>query len=383
MTRHLPRTFKVSGFGAEAVSALSRRVVGQWGAAPAAEAGEAVHGGLLSLFLSAASRVYEQGLNRDQARALRNRSKLPVPVISVGNLVAGGTGKTPLAVWLCRFLAANGFRPAILSRGYGGKRKAPARVFPEGDPAAASLLFGDEPVLMARALPGVPVWVGRDRFLSGRAALEDGRLDTFVLDDGFQHLKLHRDLDIVLLDCRNPFGNGHLLPRGPLREPASHLARADVLVLTRAQGEAEAEKAALRELFPGKPVFSCRHKICGLRPSAGGELAAMESIRGRRSLAFAGIAAPESFFGALERLGIDLCGKIPFPDHHRYAERDLLLIAARAARCGARLLLTTAKDAVRLPDSLRRMVAAVEMEIDFGADHDPFCEYVQRKTAPA
>src|SRR5262249_48068061 len=158
-------------------------------------------------------------------------------------------------VWLCRFLTEEGLHPAILSRGYGRKRKNAARVTLGQDHRLQCEAFGDEPAVMASALPSVPVWVGRDRVFSGRKALVlDERVDALVLDDGFQHLALSRDLDLVLLDCRRPFANGFTLPLGPLREPVSHLARADALILTRAAvpSEVHHSKSLIEKQHPGK-----------------------------------------------------------------------------------------------------------------------------------
>ncbi|MFZ2445315.1 MAG: tetraacyldisaccharide 4'-kinase [Syntrophobacteraceae bacterium] len=406
--------------GREVYGAASRRLVRIWNTPS-----EKMPRNFVTAVLRAASKGYEKGLRIDQARALASRSRLPAYVISIGNLVSGGTGKTPLVLWLCRHLARSGFHPAILSRGHGRKGSGPARVTPQGEPWRLSELFGDEPVFMAASLPSVPVWVGRERAVSGKAALnaesvggvgvvgglggaggvrseggmgavgavgaacsrdelaaKAGRPDTLVLDDGFQHLALARDLDIVLLDCRNPFGNGHTLPLGPLREPVAHLERADALVLTHADAGPEAEKtrSLVGKLFPGKPLFACVHKIEGFRLSPGGHLLPVEAMRGRKAAAFAGIAGPEGFFRDLTRCGIDVCARFAFPDHHRCAEADLARLIESAAECGAELILTTAKDAVRVPPQYREAVVVAEMDLDFGPDGERFREFLQNKS---
>lgn len=360
--------------GSNLITAISRRLYRLW-----YNAGENESANFPAVFLKVASDIYERGLKRDQRRARRKRGILSAPVISVGNIVAGGTGKTPMTLWLCRFLAENGFHPAVLSRGYGRKSREPAVVPGSGDLSALSRIFGDEPVLMAERIHGLPVWVGRERLASGKAALEKGGVDIFVLDDGFQHLALDRDLDLVLLDCRSPFGNGFLLPAGPLREPVSSLERADALILTHADVEWRAAeiKADLEKAFPGKPVFACRHRLSGFRMAMGGRILAAEVLKGIKAVAFAGIAGPEGFFQSLEKEGIEVFGSFSFSDHYRYTEADLLRIVESAMRSEAEIIITTAKDFVRVPSGYREMIVIAEMEVDFGADCDGFCGFLE------
>ena len=335
---------------------------------------------MLAGLLEAASIVYEKGLKRDQRRARKKRARLSAPVISVGNIVSGGTGKTPITILLCRLLAGKGLHAAVLSRGYGRKSRGSALVPRSGELPELAENFGDEPVLMAGRLPAVPVWVGKDRRASGEAALETGGVDIFVLDDGFQHLLLDRDLDLVLLDCRNPFGNGFLLPRGPLREPVSSLHRADAVILTHADDAQRASdlQASLERSFGGKPVFACRHSLTGLATAVGGDVAPPERVRGLKAVAFAGIAGPEGFFRSLEEAGIRVCSSLSFPDHYRYTESDVLRIVESASGSGAEIIITTAKDFVRLP-CCRESIAIAEMEIDFGPDHDRFVDFLGKK----
>ena len=227
---------------------------------------------------------------------------------------------------------------------------------------------------MALGLPAVPVWVGRERVLSARAALDSGGIDALVLDDGFQHLALDRDLDIVLLHCHSPFGNGLVLPAGPLREPVAALTRADAFIITHADFDTEAKalKSMLNEHFPEKPIFACRHKISGFRLWGAEDAIAPPLLRGRKAFAFAGIARPEDFFRDLEGIGIGICGTFAFPDHHRYSAYDMLKIFAGARELGAEIVITTAKDSVRVPTAHREALAVSEMEIEFGADLDRF-----------
>ncbi|MDR3553321.1 MAG: tetraacyldisaccharide 4'-kinase [Syntrophobacteraceae bacterium] len=363
----------VSDFRAELYKKASRRLREAWG-----PVGGAVRRAGPPAILKAVSLFYEKGVRKDQAGLRKRRVKLPVPVISIGNLSVGGTGKTPLTIWMCRFLLELGFHPAVLTRGYGRRGKSPGLIPSSCDEPLAEL-FGDEPVMMAERLPATPVWVGADRAASGEAALEAGSVDVLVLDDGFQHLALDRDLDIVLLDCRNPFGNGFVLPAGPLREPPSHLQRADVFVLTHAGGEVDSAslKNNLQNLFPTTPAFACNHRLQGIRLGRGGPLLPLGHLFGRKAVAFAGIAAPESFFDDLRKEGIEVCRSFDFPDHHRYTSEDLRQIVSCASRLTAGLIVTTAKDFTRLPPFLQELVAVAEMGIDFGPDGDDFRRFLE------
>jgi tetraacyldisaccharide 4'-kinase len=362
--------------GSNVAGNISRRLHRLW-----YDAAENAPRTFLAVLLEAASIIYEKGLKRDQKLALKRRGHLSAPVVSVGNIVAGGTGKTPMTLWLCRFLVENGYHPAVLSRGYGRKSSEAALVPGSGDLSALSKDFGDEPVLMAERSPDVPIWVGRDRLSSGKAALENGDVDVFVLDDGFQHLALTRDLDLVLLDCRSPFGNWFLLPGGPLREPVSNLRRADALILTRADDESRAAelKATLGEAFPGIPVFACRHRLSGFKPADRGTVLSPDCMRGLKAVAFAGIAGPEGFFRSLEDVGIQVCAPFSFPDHYRYTEADLLRIIESSMKSKADAIITTAKDFVRVPQEYREVIVTAEMNIDFGSDHDLFCRFLKSR----
>jgi tetraacyldisaccharide 4'-kinase len=254
-----------------------------------------------------------------------------------------------------------------------------------GDPAELSDLFGDEPVMISQHLPSTPVWVGKDRAASGRAALSRSAVDVFVLDDGFQHLALDRDLDIVLLDCRSPFGNGFVLPAGPLREPCSNLKRADAIVITHVDADADAGplKDKLGGLFPGIPVFSCRHELRGISLRKGGPVLDPKAFRGRRAVVFAGIARPEGFFEHIRQAGIVICGSFGFPDHHRYTTGDFSRVFHTACEHGAEVIITTAKDAVRIPLPYRDSVCVAEIGIDFGTGREGFCSLTRVTLARA
>lgn len=306
-------------------------------------------------------------------RAQRNQAHLPAYVVSIGNLVAGGTGKTPFAIWLARFYRDLGWRVAILSRGYGGSSRTASQVPCAEGSSPAALEFGDEPALMAQTMPDIPVWTGRRRASLGLAAIEQGGAELLVLDDGFQHLALHRDLDIVLLDSANPFGNGRLIPIGPLREPVDHLQRADVILLTRADDPAKTAATLdfIHRRLPGKAVFRCRHQLTGFNWGLAGPSVSLDALRGRKLVAFAGIARPESFFTSLTDSRLQLAAHRAFPDHYACRPTDLVELLALRNRLGADLLITTEKDAVRLPPDFRRLVVTAHLELDFGADLQP------------
>lgn len=246
--------------------------------------------------------------------------RLAVPVIIVGNLSVGGTGKTPLVLHLVALLKSLGWTPGILARGYGGRAEAwPQRVRPDSDPD----LVGDEPVLLARR-GGCLVVAGPDRVAAGEMAIEQGGCDILVSDDGLQHYRLARDLEIVLIDGARGFGNGHCLPAGPLREPPTRLKGVELILYKDGNGQGPSMR-----LQSGAVVSLAR-------PESRRELA---DFRARPVRAVAGIGHPEGFFALLERAGLEI-ERLPFPDHHRYTEADL-------ARWRGRPVIMTEKDAVK------------------------------------
>jgi tetraacyldisaccharide 4'-kinase len=300
-----------------------------------------------ALFRAAAAlrgALYDAGLLR-AARA-------GAPVVSVGNLAVGGAGKTPVAIAVARRLIARGRTVAVLSRGYGAVR-SDARVVSDGraillDAAAG----GDEPVLVARRLPGARVVCGPRRVDLARLAVQALGADALLLDDGFQHRALARDLDVVVLDAANPFGNGRLLPAGPNREPRGALGRAGLVWLSRADQADPVALAAARELAreaTGREPVESRHAPVDVLDGALGRAYGLGELRGRRVLLLAGIARPAGFRRTLAALGAEVAAERVFPDHHRFSAGDLAraLHAADAARC--ELVVTTEKDAVRLP----------------------------------
>lgn len=339
-----------------------------------------LYGGILRFRASA----YRRGL-------LKSR-RLPLRVASVGNLTAGGTGKTPMTMYLARALRRSGYRVAVASRGYGGAAQKTGGVVSDGThikmPSTAS---GDEPFLMAASLEGIPVLVGADRYRSGRTALARFHPDVLLLDDGFQHLKLKRDLDLVLLDRRSPFGNRHVLPRGPLRESLHALGRADAFVMTRCDSPGTALENEIRCLPSGRPVFRSVHLPyvhCILRagrtePEAvsGSGVRPNSLLQGRRVFAFSGIADNRRFWDTVLDCGGRLAGRAGFPDHHPYSAADLDRILRSARAQGADWIATTEKDFVRLPEGIRWSadLAVIGIEISFGNEEDAFLQFIQQR----
>ncbi len=275
--------------------------------------------------------------------------RLPCLVVSLGNLTVGGTGKTPLTSHVASFLRESGYRVGIVSRGYGRRRgRSPLLVSDGRSLLADAASAGDEPCLMARDNPAVPVAVGADRVAAARLLMRLTPCEVLLLDDAFQHRRLARDIDLLLVDGRDPWGNGKMLPRGPLREPVDSLARADALVVTRSDGRGpEALRSALGRHHPGVPQFHCRLVPRGfVKPD--GETVGPAALHGFSAYAFSGIARPERFEDDLKGLGLRIAATRRFPDHHAYRRRDLEEIGAEARLSGADVLVTTEKDLVRI-----------------------------------
>lgn len=297
------------------------------------------------------------------AQGLFRKRRLPVPVISVGNITVGGTGKTPAVIAIAGLLRRNGRQPVILTRGYGRKDESAIEVL--SGVADQPDRAGDEPALLAARLADVPVVVGRDRFRAGMVACERFLPDVAVLDDGFQHLRLERDLNIALIDAADPFGNGRLLPAGILREPAGGLRRADIVVITRSDRARDLD--GLRSWIARRTaarIFTARHAPVVLVDIASGETRAVKSLRGTPVFAFAGIARPEALFTLLTSLGTVLKGSASYADHYRYTKDDLATLFQRTADSGAVMLLTTEKDGVKLRGMAPAGVWALRIDLE-------------------
>lgn len=326
----------------------------------------------MSFFLSPLGSIYGwAGASRSAAYRggwLRTQ-RLSHPVISVGNLTLGGTGKTPLVALIARLLLNHGVKPAILTRGYGRKRGASLIIL---DPGSERLPdpreVGDEPALLAAELPEVPIAVCADRARGGRAVEERFQIGVFLLDDGFQHLRLERDIDVVALDATQEISDRAILPAGRQRERASALMRANLVVITRA-GQADSTwiEEQARGINPQVKVFHCRTRLCGWLNVASGRRMPADSLLGRRVCAFCAVGNPEAFFRDLVRWGLELAGSHAFRDHHRYTGSDVAHLVLSARNAGGATLVTTAKDVMNLPPDwkpdLNAFAGLIEAEV--------------------
>lgn len=314
--------------------------------------------------------LYDLGLLRaERVEGLR--------VVSVGNLNVGGTGKTPAVLHLAELLVQAGRKVGILTRGYGRRSKEPL-TFIGAEPLPSVEEAGDEPLLLARRCPSVRVFVNADRVSSAYRARDEYGLDTVLLDDGFQHRRLARDEDLVVVDEAVGLGNGHMLPRGPLREPASSLRRATLLWVRTSMPRVSDAKASsgdglevrAPELVPsglGIPRVRARYgPAAWVDPE--GNLRGTEALRGQGVLALAGLGRPGGFLKTLKSLGVEVLDAALYPDHHRFTAEELREVEARAARCGGRVV-TTEKDAVRLPPGFAAWKVRLGVDVVEGEDH--------------
>jgi tetraacyldisaccharide 4'-kinase len=315
---------------------------------------------------------------------------LGVQVIAIGNLTLGGTGKTPVVEKFARELRDQGRNVAILSRGYRSRPAplherlmnkillrddtTPPRVVSDGKSLLLdSEMAGDEPYMLASNLKDVVVLVDKDRVKSGRYAIEKFGCDTLLLDDGFQYWKLRgRRQDIVLVDKQQPFGTERLFPRGTLREPPSHLARANTIFITKSDGQTEELRRRIAQYNPGAGIIECIHHPLYLEDVFTGQRAGLEVLKGRKVGSLSGIAQPESFEGSLVVLGGELVYSKRFADHHRFTQQEILNAINRGKKRQAEMIITTQKDAVRFPKIDRRDLPIyfmrVEIKILSGAD---------------
>jgi len=306
---------------------------------------------------------------------LLKQKQLPCTVISVGNIVAGGTGKTPVVIWIAKYLQSEGFQVGVLLRGYGREDRHSTLVVSDGKGVLTSLTeSGDEAGMIARKLPSVPVVVGKDRYTAGLEVIQlwghaEGVL---ILDDGFQRRQLVRDLDILVIDSTQPFGTGKLLPAGTLRESKTALKRTDVLLLTRT--DLAAESINFEQFGQEKQVFQTCHQPMRLYQLNTGKECALDLLEGQRILAVCGIGNPEAFAGTLRQFEPKAIELLAFPDHHRYSLADLNNISASARDIGVNMVVTTEKDSQKLeafaattefslPASVQFFVLDIELEI--------------------
>ncbi len=279
---------------------------------------------------------------------------LSYPVISVGNVTAGGTGKTPVVAFLTTWLVSRGLRPTILTRGYGAKIDL-SQSYPVSD--GQKLLLsqeeaGDEATYLALNLKKIPVWIGANRVQSGRLAANHSDTNIFILDDGFQHRRLKRDVDLVLVDALNPWGWDAVLPRGLLREPKVGVNRADAILISRSDQviPAELEKLTheISKLAPTLPIIYLTHAPTQVYDLGNSKEISLESLQGKGISLFCGLGNPEGFFRTAAELGIQILDEISFPDHYIYQEEDIEKLVTKAKNQGAEALLTTEKDGVKI-----------------------------------
>jgi tetraacyldisaccharide 4'-kinase len=340
--------------------------------------------------LAGCASIYETGVRLRyamyQSGFLRTR-RLNCPVISIGNLAVGGAGKTPMTIWLAKMLVEKGLRPVVISRGYGGKLEKEAAIVSNGREVVLDAnICGDEPYMMAME-KSFPVVVGKDRYKAGLMALETFAPDVIILDDGFQHLKLFRNLNLVLMDYDSPLGNGRMLPAGRLRETlAMARNRMDAVVFTRSplSEKKRPGKGGLKKKRSGKehnsqtvmarvgaiPAFYCGHEPfwATFHPAAQGrEILNSNGLTGKKALLFSGLAGNHNFRQTVDRLGIDIVDHLEFKDHYRYKKADFISIQARATALDADVVLTTQKDWVKADPTLfaKVNVAVIGIRLKF------------------
>jgi tetraacyldisaccharide 4'-kinase len=311
--------------------------------------------------LSGASLAYNAGLKLfllPYRLGVRKQTRLACPVISIGNLSVGGTGKTPMTQLLCEFLQQRGLKVCVLNRGYRGGEEHRAAIVSDGKRVLVDAKSaGDEAFMLAGLLPGVPIIVGKDRRETGRLAIEKFNPDVIVLDDGMQFYQLHRDLDIVLVDAQRPFDNGWTFPRGLLREPPSHIRRAGCIVITHSDRIDEPSLAHLKErllaLAPGRPVLTAQHRISRLMALDRSAENTADWLSGKRIAALCGLGSPASFREQLERAGANVVHWTEFPDHHEPTLGELNEVITSACAMEAEAIVVTEKDAVKIPPLMR------------------------------
>ena len=308
--------------------------------------------------LNTRNTLYKKGIVRS--------SRLPVKVISIGNITTGGTGKTPLVEFSVKYLSGSGRKVAVLSRGYGGDNSSQ-----EGDG-----MVNDECLTLIENLQDIPVLAGRDRVKSGEKAINDFGVDCVVLDDGFQHLRLKRDLDVVVIDALNPFGGENLIPRGSLREPLQNLERADLFIISHCdQGNEQIIRSIYKKLDQinhSASVCESIHRPVHFDTIADGSILELEWLKGKRVYALSAIGNPESFSNTLKGLGADLIKHKVFQDHHVYTEEEIEDVISAAQLLGADAIVVTQKDIVKIRKmnikNANILSLRIEIEITRGVD---------------
>lgn len=357
------------------------------------------------VFLSSLSTVYSSVVDLRlwlyRNRILRERN-LGCLVVSIGNLTVGGTGKTPVVEKFARSLQDGGRRVAILSRGYKSVKKPllkriigklqgkneinPPRVVSDGRQLLLdSRTAGDEPYMLAANLKDIPVIVDKDRVKSGKHAISELNVDTLLLDDGLQYLKLRHRLDIVLIDRWHPFGTEKLLPRGTLREPARNLKRASYIFITKCNDEPNDElKERIRGYNRTAEIIECEHRPKHLQHLETREIFPLEKLAGKRIGTISAIAVPESFEHGVRKLGAELVATKRFMDHHRFTEQEIITFINCCVESEVDMILTTEKDSVRFPRLPRMDVPIYFLRVDIGIlnNEESFDECINRICQP-
>lgn len=306
-------------------------------------------------FIYAPAKLYELGVRARIALYENNiceTRRLNAPVISVGNLTVGGAGKTPCVAFLARFLRDAGREVAILSRGYKRESEGRVEVSDGKEILRGPREAGDEPYLLAKSCPGVRVVVDRDRYAAGKWLEERAVVSVFILDDGYQHLRLARDLNLLLVDATEPLDQARMVPFGRLREPLASMRRADAVIVTRSDQPFDRrsfENTIMKCAHAGTPVFYAHHKMTGLIRLSDGEAIGFAGFAQGRIAAVSGIARPDRFVTDLEQMGMNIAMRRDFEDHHRYTREELSEIIQRALETRAEAIITTEKDAANLP----------------------------------
>jgi tetraacyldisaccharide 4'-kinase len=304
--------------------------------------------------------LYYAGYRISREYKSLTKKRLRHPVISVGNITLGGTGKTPAVIAIAQEALKRGYRPCVLTRGYKGKIRKPLFVSRGNGALHGPIEAGDEAVLMSERLKGVEVIKSANRYEGG---LLSHNANLFIVDDGYQHWRLHRDKNILLIDAIDPFGNGKLLPLGRLREPLKEVRRADTIVITRSNGE-DGLIEKLKTYNPNAGYFLSTMKPARLVKQSGESLP-VDTLRGKRIYAFCGIGNPGGFIQTLVRFGITLVGFKSFEDHHVYTEKETDAIYQEAMRTSADSVITTEKDMIKMGDIfLPHPFAALRIEFE-------------------
>jgi tetraacyldisaccharide 4'-kinase len=328
-----------------------------------------------------AEAIYRALYRKRRARFSRDPIDVGVPVVSVGNLTVGGTGKTPCVQWVAQQFQGQKRRVAVVARGYGGALSQSGALVSDGEKIFHTAReVGDEPLLHARHLPGVIVVIGADRVAAARRAIDECGAEIIILDDGFQYWSLKRDCDLVLLDARAPFGNGRLLPAGRLREPPDELKRADVIILTRCKRATAQELEATREeikRYSQALVLWSDHVPCGVRDEATGEVFPLDILKNTPVAALAALANNEQFFGSAQDAGASVIAKLARRDHHHWREDEVRRFAQSSSN--AKALLTTEKDAVKMQAAWSNLpLWSLQIALFLGDGEAALHEYISR-----